>query len=548
MRMPLRRNRIGSQVAVPRSIPAPVDGWNTEDALAAMKPTYAVILDNWIPRAGKIEMRRGFIEQVTGTAAAVETLIVYSGGTGDTIFACAGTDFYDVTTAGALPSAEYVSAESARWNWINFANDAGRFALMCNGEQVPLKYDGSTFSTNAITGTSGAITLDDDDLKFVFAHKSRVHWLEKERLRVWVLATSAIAGASTLLDLGPVFSSGGNFVGGASWSRDNGIGGLDDFAVYVTSEGQVAVYQGSDPTDANNWALVGMYDIPKPVGDRPLIKDGGELCIVTEEGLLPLSIAVAAKRDQQRPLMLSRKVASAFADAARDYGSLNGWQATYYSGRGGLIIINVPTEEGVSAVQFVRASERGAWTRFTGIPAICWGTANGEVYFGGEEGVYRWDVGASDNSEPITIDVLPAFSDFGDRTRLKEFTMVRALLYAPSIVRPALDVVVEYDKATLPTAVATTVTPGDISDDDNLTIRDQWTGAAGVGYVASPRLRSMITGADDVDRVAVTADLTELLLVGPGGSDNILTRPNLPLDVSVELVGFDLMFKVGGQL
>jgi hypothetical protein len=549
MRQALRQNPSRTQTGTAVSIPAPVAGWNTEDALAAMKPSYAVVLDNWIARGGKIEMRRGFIEQATGTTSPVETLITYSGAnTGDQLFACAGTDIYDVTDAGALPSAAYVSAVSARWNWTNFANDAGRFVLMANGAQTPIKYDGSSWSTNAVTGTSGLITLDDDDLKFVFQHKRFVHWLEKERLRVWVTAVNAIAGASTLLDLGPVFSSGGHLVGGATWSRDNGAGGLDDLAVYVTSEGQAAVYAGSDPSDPTDWSIVGVYEFARPVGERPLIKDGGELCIVTEEGLLPLSIAIAAKRDQQRPLMLSRKVASAFADAARDYGSLNGWQAIYYSGRGGLIIINVPTEESVSAVQFVRASERGAWTRFTGIPAICWGTANGEVYFGGEEGVYRWDVGASDNSEPITIDLLPAFSDFGDRTRLKEFTMVRALIYAPSIVRPALDVVVEYDKATLPTAVATTVTPGDISDDDNLTIRNQWTGAAGVGYVASPRLRSMITGADDVDRVAVTADLTELLLVGPGGSDNILTRPNLPLDVSVELVGFDLMFKVGGQL
>lgn len=551
MRQALSINRAGVQTARPRSIPAPIDGWNTDDALAAMKPTYAVILDNWIPRAGRIEMRRGFIEQVTGFDDPVETLVVYSGGVGDTMFACAGDSIFNVTSAGSLGSADFVSSAStpsARWNWVNFANDAGRFALLANGVETPVKYNGTSFSTNAITGTSGSITLADEDLKYVFAHKNRLHWLEKANLRAWVLDTNAIAGASTLLDLGPLFSSGGVLVGGATWSRDNGAGGLDDLAVYVTSEGQAAVYQGSNPTDVDNWALVGVYDFARPIGERPLIRDGGELCIITEEGVLPLSIAVAVKRDQQRQVMLSRKVGSAFANAALSYRDIFGWQAAYYSGRGGLIIINVPTEEDVSAYQYVRTSERGAWTRFTGIPAICWGTANGMVYFGAEEGVYRWDIGASDNSEPIVTDVLPAFSDFGDRTRTKEFTMVRALFYAPSIVKPALDVVVEYDTATLPTAVQTTVTPGDIDPDDGKIIRNEWTGAVGVGYVAAPRMRDVLIGSDDVDRVSVTSDLATLLLVGPGGSDHVLTRPNLPLDVSVELVGFDLMFKVGGQL
>jgi hypothetical protein len=512
-----------------------------------MKSTYAVILDNWIPRGSYIEMRRGHIDHVTGTTDPVETIVTYAGGAGDTILACAGSAIYDATTSGGLPSALYGSAASARWNWTNYANDAGRYALMVNGEQTPIKYDGSAISTNAITGSSGSITLSDANLKFVMAHKGRLHWGEKSNLRVWYLPVASIAGASNLLDLGPVLTSGGNLVGMATWSRDNGAGGADDLAVYVTTEGQAAVYQGSNPGDANDWSLVGVYDFARPVGDRPLIRDGGELCIITEEGVLPLSIALAYSRADQKPQMLSAKVATAFADASSSYGALFGWQATHYSGRGSMMIINVPTEEGVSAMQYVRTSS-GAWCRFTGLSAICWGTANGQVYFGGPVGVYRWDIGASDNGQPIVPDVLPAFSDFGNRTATKQVTMVRALLYAPSIVRPALDVVADYDKTTIPTSIQNLVQPGDISSDDETTIRDEWTAAGAVGYVFAPRMRFALTGEDDTDRVAVTSDLSELLLVGPGGTDNVLTRPNLPLDVSVRCVGWDLMFNPGGPL
>jgi hypothetical protein len=68
----------------------------------------------------------------------VETLIAYRGDpAGDKLFAAAGASIFDVTTAGSLPSATYASAASARWNYTNFANDAGRFAILVNGAQDP---------------------------------------------------------------------------------------------------------------------------------------------------------------------------------------------------------------------------------------------------------------------------------------------------------------------------------------------------------------------------------------------------------------------------
>lgn len=452
-----------------------------------------------------------------------------------------------MTTAGALPSADYVSAQSARWQFVNFSNDAGRFAILVNGAQDPIRYDGSAWSTNAVTGSSGSITLNDANLNFVFAHKRRLHFIEKQTLRVWFLAVNAIAGASQLLDLGPIFTKGGYLVGAARLTLDGGVG-PDDFAAYLTNEGQVALYQGTDPSDANNWSLVGVYNLPRPVGARCMLEVGTDVLVLTEAGIIPLTQALKRPEEDAGKVALSRKISPTLASSAQSYGANYGWQPILYPGRGGLMILNVPTEELDTSEQYVRSTESGGWARFTGINAFCWGYANGEIYFGSTSGVYRWDVGASDNSEPIVADLLPAFSDFGNRTMTKNFLMVRALLRAPAIVTPALEVVTDYDLATIPTAVQTVVSPGDISSDDDSVTRDDWTGAAGIGDVGSPRMRISLTGANDVDVVAVTEDHTELLLVGPGGTDNVLTRPNLPLDVDVQVLGFDVVFQAGGIL
>lgn len=548
MRRPVYDNPGKQQAATARSIPAPIGGWDTESALANMPKANAAILDNWIPRGGYIDFRGGFIEQCTGTTDPVETLIAYRGApAGDKLFACAGTDIYDVSTAGALPAASYTSAQTARWNYTNFANDAGRFAIMVNGLNAPMKYNGSAFSTNAITGTSGAITLTDEDLKYVMAHKARLHFIEKETLRVWVLAVNAIAGAASLLDLGPIFTSGGYLVGCGRLTLDGGIG-PDDFAVYLTNEGQVAIYQGNDPTDANNWALVGIYSLPRPIGDRCLIEYGADLLVLTEAGVLSLTTALRTPLEEQKDKSFSRWVSTAFATSSASYRDNFGWGMVLYPGRGSLLICNVPTTELATSQQYVRCAETGRWCRFTGVNAFCWAYANGGIYFGSTLGAYRFDTGASDNGEPIVADVLPAFQDFGDRTRIKNATMVRASIRAPAIVRPALQVVTDFDTNTIPTAVQTVITPGDISPDDSSLIRNAWTGAAGMGDYLSPRMRISLTGADDVDQVAVTEDHADLLLVGPGGTDNILTRPNLPLDVTVQCIGFDLVFQAGGIL
>lgn len=540
--------RARRQIAVARSIPAPVGGWDTQSNLAAMPKANAVILDNWIPRGNCIEVRRGFIEQCTGTAAAVETLIAYRGAAaGDKLFAATGVDIFDVTTAGALPSASYVSAASARWNYTNFANDAGRFAILANGAQAPIKYDGSTFSANAITGTSGAITLAPADLKYVMGHKFRLHFAEKARLRVWFLAIDAIAGTAGLLDLGPVFSAGGVFAGMGRMTLDGGQG-PDDYAAYLTTEGQVAIFQGNDPSDAANWSLVGVWQVPKPVGERALVQYGADLLILTEAGVFSLSSILRVPPEEQGAKAMSFLIGPSFASSSASYGANFGWQPILYSGRGGLTIVNIPTAELSSSVQYVRSNQGGGWCRFTGIDAFCWATANGKVYFGAAAGVYQWDIGASDNGEFIVPDVLPAFQDFGNRTITKVFTMVRSLLRCPAIIKPALQVLTDYDTSTLPTNVQTVVTPGDISPDDSSLIRDDWTGAAGDGYVGSPRLRFAVQSSDDEDRVAVTSDHTSLALIGPGGSDHILTRPDLPLDVTIQCVGFDVMFQTGGQL
>jgi hypothetical protein len=87
-----------------------------------------------------------------------------------------------------------------------------------------------------------------------------------------------------------VFTLGGSLLFGASWSIESG-NGLSEQCVFVTTEGEVAVYSGSDPASASTWTKTGVYRIGKPRGPKALVRAGGDLVIATDIGFIPLSVA-----------------------------------------------------------------------------------------------------------------------------------------------------------------------------------------------------------------------------------------------------------------
>ncbi|WP_085441200.1 hypothetical protein [Magnetofaba australis] len=56
-----RTSQEAGGVAQFASIPAPIKGWNARDSIIAMSPEHAIELINFIPRPGRLELRRGFV-------------------------------------------------------------------------------------------------------------------------------------------------------------------------------------------------------------------------------------------------------------------------------------------------------------------------------------------------------------------------------------------------------------------------------------------------------------------------------------------------------
>lgn len=507
-----------------------------------MRPNEAVILDNWIPRPGYVELRRGSREHASGASDPTESLLVYRGQSSgdDEMFAAAGGDLYDVTALGSVfTSPVKTGLTNNRIQSANFANDGGAFMVCCNGADTPFRYNSSTWANLTITGTSGSITLTSSDLVDVMAHKRRLFWIEDGTLRVWYLDVDAISGTANLLDLGPVFQQGGALLCQGTWTLDSGFG-PDDFACFFSNQGEVAIYQGTDPSDADNWALVGVFSIGIPLGRRAVYKFGGDLQVLTTLGVYSLSQALRLDRGQLNRVAITAKIQNAFATATQSYRDNFGWEGIVYP-VGGLAIYNVPTEELTTSEQYVQTLQTGAWCRFTGMDAFCWAIANDKPYFGTDDGVYEFDQGVTDGSDDLTGDIKTAWNAFGNTGVEKQFTMIRPVLNATPDVSPAVEMLTDFQEREPVSVPVTTVMGG-----GDPTIRANWTGATGIGYYGAVRMQitqqldstlvsNLVTGGGDT--------------VVTGGGDTVVTAAAEPVNDSVlQAINFDVIYAVGGRL
>ena len=472
-------------------VPAPKRGWNARDPLSAMKPDHAVVLENFIPGTSGVDLRTGHEEHADGIAARVATLMVYSAPSGgNELFAASGEFIYSATAAATVNPAVYElnGLGSAIWSYTMFGNSGGNYLVACNGVDAVQNYNGEVWSQPSITGVTAS------DLIYVTAHAERLWFIEKQSTSAWYLATNAISGAATELDLGSMLNLGGSLVAMASWTRDGGAG-ADDVAVFISSKGEVILYSGTDPSTAATWQRVGVFKIAPPVGRRCVVKAGADLGIITSQGVIALSTILPLSTSEEGRVAVTNTIAGAFNTAYLTSGDLSGWEIIEYP-RKQLMLVNVPKPDGTSFEQFVMNVSTGAWCKFTGWDATCWALMGDSLYFGTDDGrVMVLNDTYLDDGDPISADALPAFSNY-DSASLKFFLQARGLFTAISGTDPPIEMKTDYDtspasvsQVSIPSGGTAWNSPWYSSWGSPIVSVSNWQSVVGYGVAGSPRLK-----------------------------------------------------------
>lgn len=475
------------------SLPAPVGGWDTESALTEMPKDRAPILDNMIPRVQRVDLRRGHASHATGLTGAVESLMAWNGPSSGKMFASSGSSagsyaVHEVTASGAVGGAVLSTLQGKRWQAVNFATSGGHFLWMANGADSPRHYDGTTWATPTLTGITPANVLAP------IAYRRRLFLLFNSGLDFGYLPADSIAGVVSTFPLGGVLRRGGRLVAAGTWSLDNG-GGLDDHIVFFTSEGQAAVYTGTDPSAPNGWSLVGVYDLHPPLSVRSVMKAGGDLVVMTRYGAISMARSFALALAAQEASAVTTRINRAIEDAATAQPTAFGWNALTYP-KAGLVLINVP-QSSTTFHQYVMNLETGGWCRFTGWNGYTFLAFNDRLFFGGSGVVYEADKGTHDNGAAITWDMQTAWQYYGERGALKRIVMLRPHLLRTGGVIPAIEVKVDFD--TSPATVTPTLgmASGAVWDTSLWDVGrwggeeryKSWTATSALGYAIALRVR-----------------------------------------------------------
>lgn len=483
------------------SVPAPVGGLNAVDSIAAMVATDAIILDNWFPTPTFVTLRAGYSQQSTGLPGWVETLMGYSSlTTTEKLFAISGTAVYDCTASGAVGAAVVTGLTNARWEYTNVAAPGGSSLYAANAVDAPLYYDGSAWtkvtgiSTPAITGVTTTT------LRNPIVWKSRLWFIQNNTNLAWYLLVQSIGGAASSFDLSTIFRLGGSLQAIMTFSLAS-ANSFDDYIGFLSTEGELAVYQGTDPSSSTAFSIVGVYRCGKPIGRRCWFKYGADAVIICADGLISVTKLISVGIQQPEDAV-SYKIQNLINNDAQTYGANFGWEGVVYP-LGNKLIINVPENTNSRYHQYVQstvaADKRGrnSWCTY-GMITSPWNAATfcalgNKLYFGGNTTVALADTGTNDNGSQIVGSVQPAYS-YMKTDKQKQYTMVRPLLQTTGNVTPVMSLNVDFQNSPptgTPTFSTTTASLWNVALwnvsywSTGPIIQKNWQTVSGIGFAAT---------------------------------------------------------------
>lgn len=470
--------------------PAPVAGLLRSGTLVGGRADAAEVLENYIPTGEGARLRGGSVKFAT-TGDPVRRVFTHNSGGAETLFAATATDIYDISSVADVdvaPTADISSLTSGNWSDTQFSTAGGEFLVIANGADSVRNFNGTTWTTPAITGVTSSL------LSFVWSHASRLWFVEDRTLSAWYLPTNSIAGAATEFPLNGIFGLGGSLLFGGSWSTESGDG-PDDYCLFVTTEGEIAVYQGTDPSSANTWAIVGVYRMGKPLDKMGWVDIGGDLIILTEDGITPVSEVQTKDRAALQAAAITAPIEDLWKSSVTARSSGFNFSVAVWPSKT-LLVVAIPSGNG-DTLTLIANTRTGAWSTITGWDVTCLAVFGDDLFFGTTAGtVVQGDESGADQSAPYTGRYVGKFQEIGSPED-KIAVLGRVIWRAAGEVSPQMGCFANYEIGQYPTA-------GDISDSGvavwgsaewgtsiwgasaNATIGSEWQTVYGIGFALAP--------------------------------------------------------------
>lgn len=428
-----RRTAVAPQAAQQfetTTIQAPTRGIVLDENEAFMQPGAAVVLDNWRPTMQGISLRGGCTRWCAlPEPTPVISTFAYTSGDEIRIFAGNATKLYDVSETtpvlvqGGQGDGNYATAQmnNLSGNYLIAVNDTG---------DPPLRYDGTSWEQLTDTYVppsdkpSNITKPDGSPLNFVDVckYKNRLYFIEASSMNAWYLDIDSVGGVVSLIPLGGSAAKGGNLLFVATWSLSTGDG-LDDKIVFGTDLGELLIFTGSNPSDSANWSQQGRYQAPKQMGKNGHLSLGGDLLMITEQGIVPLSACINKSYEELELASVTKTIKKMWRDEvaakANWAWTLENWE-TY-----GCVFVTLPGS--TPGYCLVVNAATGAWARYVGWDATCFVRRQNDMFFGTQGGlIMQADRTGYDDGQPYVATMVGGWEMFQSPAQTITWRQARA--------------------------------------------------------------------------------------------------------------------------
>jgi len=527
LKPPMRKPR--GKTHVTQTKPPPVGGIDTVNPRALMPPNNAVVLDNFISSEAGLAMREGWYEYATKVGGGIDpirTIMSFESSPETSLvsplsvselFASTDKGIYlieggaDMT--GEAPMLALSTVPNAGvFSFVQFVTEGGNYLIACSETDGAFIYDGLAWTKYSSTGGQGPGTINGaDPTKFVYvtSYKKRLMFLTRANSLCWMFPVGQVGGTVTKFDFGPMLKHGGMPLMMVNWTQDSGEG-TDDRLMVMGSAGDLAIYEGDDPTSATAFRCVGIWFIGQPpIGRRSITVAGGAPYALTSFGLISLGAIVngglenilTSNAEQLRQLRLLQQTLS------QDFQTKlysDGWEIRAIPSKS-LLLITRPRTTIDEDVHYVFQLHTSAWSRLLDMPGSTFGTRLNEVYSATPTGrVLRVLDGYTDSKQldgsgalHIRGRVIPAFDYFGSPDVIKQALMIRPTFLAAGPVSYTVSMNVDFEINTDQLTPIDQDVVGALWNQatwdkshwaPDFKTSSEWRGVEGLGYALAPSL------------------------------------------------------------
>lgn len=465
-------------------------GLNASQPLPLIPPTDALALENFIIRPFGLEIRKGWkYWHTTAFPAQVRTIMPYVGAitANRRLFAStaeAGVGkrgpLYDITTPGGpaptvpalIPSTEptypgewfFTMFSTAGGSWLACVQEGAGYYVYGPWEGAALPRTWKEIATGG-AGPAGqkvnfpaSDTTTTKDFCFITTWKNRIWFIARNSSKAYYLEANSLSGDLKLFDFGALFNHGGNLQLIANWTYDGGRG-MDDNLVILNDQGDMLIYEGTDPASTSTFALKGQWFVGEmPIGRRNYAQQGGDLWLATEYGVISVSDMVSGR-------------VTAPTSQSTAAGKFNPWLARNISGTKAqrywflcpypaeeLLILGTPFINPTYGyrVSYTMSAITKGWAAMTNVDPLCAEIFNSQFIFADRDGWVKLGFSgfrdgdsydSATQGTEVTAKFQAGFSDYGSPNQNKRATRVRLLGISDLTPSYRMKVVSEYDLA-----------------------------------------------------------------------------------------------------